>query len=122
MRLLTQNILKCNVNKCSKLDLPLDLIVEKSEIIEAEQQDELLRTVVRRLNWAHLAKTVGALGESLPDQLTEDMLTDKTILAKLHNILFQVHVTEGKLVCGECKRLFPIKNGIPNLLLDDHEV
>ena len=34
----------------------------------------------------------------------------------------QVEVIEGELVCPESGRKFPITNGIPNMLLLEHEV
>lgn len=36
--------------------------------------------------------------------------------------LVQVEVQEGTLVCPESGRRFPIKNGIPNMLLNEDEV
>lgn len=36
--------------------------------------------------------------------------------------LVQVEVQEGLLVCPESGRKFPIKNGIPNMLLNEDEV
>jgi uncharacterized protein YbaR (Trm112 family) len=36
--------------------------------------------------------------------------------------LDQVHVLEGDLVCPESSRKFPIKNGIPNMLLNQDEI
>ena len=36
--------------------------------------------------------------------------------------VFQVEVIEGKLVCPESGREFPINNGIPNMLLNEDEV
>ncbi|XP_020910936.1 multifunctional methyltransferase subunit TRM112 homolog A-like [Exaiptasia diaphana] len=34
----------------------------------------------------------------------------------------KVEVQEGNLVCPESDRKFPVKNGIPNMLLNDDEV
>ena len=34
----------------------------------------------------------------------------------------QIHVTEGALVCPHCERRYPIRNGIPNMLLNEDEV
>lgn len=34
MRILTQNILKCNVKGCVSKDIPLKVVLGKSEIIE----------------------------------------------------------------------------------------
>lgn len=34
----------------------------------------------------------------------------------------QIHVQEGALVCRKCSRQYPITQGIPNMLLNEHEV
>ena len=34
----------------------------------------------------------------------------------------QIHIMEGALVCPNCARRYPIKNGIPNMLLNEDEV
>ena len=123
MRILTQNILMCNVKSCVKKEIPLQLIVDKSEIIESEFNAELIKKTLQKLNWAHFVATSESLGESnMPKELQEENLKNEDFLKKMHNMLFQFHVVEGKLICPECKRVYPIKNGIPNLLLEDSEI
>ena len=56
------------------------------------------------------------------DQPTEEMLIDETVLMTLHKILFDIHIQEGNLVCPESGRKFPIKDGIPNMLLHEDEI
>lgn len=34
----------------------------------------------------------------------------------------QLDVKEGELICPNCNRSFPIKDGVPNLLLNEDEV
>jgi multifunctional methyltransferase subunit TRM112 len=34
----------------------------------------------------------------------------------------QTHIVEGKLVCPNCKREYPIVNGIPNMILNESEI
>lgn len=34
----------------------------------------------------------------------------------------QINVKEGELKCQNCGRAFPIKKGIPNMLLNEEEV
>ena len=67
-----------------------------------------------------LAKELGA--GDLPSELTESMATDETFLKKLHHILLEVRLIEGALVCPESGRKFPVKNSIPNMLLNEDEV
>ena len=122
MRILTQNILMCNIKNCIKKEIPLTLIVNKSEIIESEFNADLVKKTLLRMNWKHLVETAKLMGEeNLPVELKMDLLENMDFLKNLHNILFQFHVVEGSLVCKECKREYVVKNGIPNMLLEDDE-
>ena len=113
----------CNVKTCIKKEIPLALIVDKSEIIETPFNEELIKKTLLKLNWQNFVKTANSLGEKdLPAKLEEEALSNKEFLEKTFNMLFQFHVVEGKLICEECKRAFPINNGIPNMLLEDKEI
>lgn len=50
------------------------------------------------------------------------IISDEDMLQELHHFLFELHVLEGHLVCPESGRRFPIKDGIPNMLLHEDEV
>jgi len=43
------------------------------------------------------------------------------LLRHLHFVVFHVHVVEGHLICPDTGRRFPIKDGIPNLILHEDE-
>lgn len=64
------------------------------------------------------------LRQSLPNELQESHTsgTDNEFLQKLHHILLEIDILEGSLECPETGRLFPITNGIPNMLLNEDEV
>lgn len=56
---------------------------------------------------------------------------DEAFLQALHHVLLQVrsgalmlqlHVVEGEMVCPNCSHTYPIRNGIPNMLLAEHEI
>jgi multifunctional methyltransferase subunit TRM112 len=47
---------------------------------------------------------------------------DEDILRKLHTLLLETSVVEGKLVCGNCGFEYPIKEGVGNFLLPAHLV
>jgi multifunctional methyltransferase subunit TRM112 len=36
--------------------------------------------------------------------------------------LFEIHVMEGVLICPDTQREFPIKDGIPNMILHEDEL
>ena len=59
---------------------------------------------------------------SSEDITAEMIVADEDMLKELHHFLFEIHVLEGHLVCPESGRRFPIKDGIPNMLLHEDEV
>jgi multifunctional methyltransferase subunit TRM112 len=50
------------------------------------------------------------------------MKADETFLRRMHRILFEFDIVKGKLVCEDCGRVYPIVDGIPNLIMDDEEI
>jgi multifunctional methyltransferase subunit TRM112 len=56
------------------------------------------------------------------EDMTDESLSDDSFLRKIHHLLFEVHVIEGYLICPQSGRKFPIKDGIPNMLLHEDEV
>jgi multifunctional methyltransferase subunit TRM112 len=52
----------------------------------------------------------------------ESLESNEEILKKLHQVLLEVEVLEGDLVCPETGRKFPISNGIPNMLVNEDEL
>lgn len=43
-------------------------------------------------------------------------------LQKLHTLLLETGIKEGKLVCGNCGFEYPVKEGVGNFLLPSHLV
>lgn len=58
----------------------------------------------------------------LPVEVPENIPTDTDFLQKLHHVLLEIDIVEGSLECPETGRLFPITDGIPNMLLNEDEV
>lgn len=52
-------------------------------------------------------------------QVTEDTKEDEEVLRKVHHALMEVHLVEGELVCPETGRKFPVRQGVPNMLLHE---
>ncbi|EHY52385.1 hypothetical protein HRR83_003044 [Exophiala dermatitidis] len=52
----------------------------------------------------------------------ESPVVNEEVLKKLHNLLLETGVVEGKLVCGNCGFEYPIKEGVGNFLLPAHLV
>lgn len=125
MRLITHNMLKCNVRGVEK-GYPLKIEALETVIIEAEFDAEMLGGLLGgKVDWAALKKA--ALDLDIPDlegmdEVTPEVLADEVALKKIHHVLLEVHVMEGDLVCPESGRKFGIKEGIPNMLLHEDEV
>lgn len=64
---------------------------------------------------------IGCSGD-LPPAIAENYAADVDFLQKLHHILMEIDIIEGNLECPETGRLFPITEGIPNMLLNEDEV
>ena len=59
---------------------------------------------------------------SLPETLPGGEDVTDALLVDLHRVLFDIHVLEGFLVCPDTGRQFPIKEGIPNMILHEDEL
>ena len=64
---------------------------------------------------------LGHVGK-LPLEAPPEDEEDEDILKAVHHAIIEVEVVEGKLICPESGREFPITNGIPNMLLNEDEV
>jgi multifunctional methyltransferase subunit TRM112 len=99
MRLMTHNMLQCNVKKCTNNNYPLGLEVVRSEMKETEKNPDFIRHIYRRIDVPVLKRTVDALnleGIHFPEELTEEMLQDEVIIDMLHKVLFEVGNSEEK--------------------------
>ncbi|CAM9655621.1 unnamed protein product [Chrysoparadoxa australica] len=127
MRLITHNLLKCNVKGVAQ-DGGFPLIIEAQEIRNTEQEmdPEFILSMLPKLEWQALRDGAKALGLGdewdLPEEVTEEMKSDEDFLRKVHHCLLEVTVVEGALICPDTGRRFPILNAIPNMLLHEHEL
>ena len=81
--------------------------------------------MILRLDWTALrcaARNLNVQDLETYVDVTEEMKGDESFLRCLHHILFEIHVMEGFLICPETGRKFPIRDGIPNMLLHEDEV
>jgi len=77
-----------------------------------------------------LGTQLGIAVPKLPDELppaaadgaAQSSSMDEALQADLHRVLFDIHVQEGFLVCPDTGRNFPIKEGIPNMILHEDEL
>lgn len=78
-----------------------------------------------RLDWPTVRVAAEAVGviQDLPEELNlENSANDSELLQKLHHLLLEIDIVEGQLQCPETGRIFPITQGIPNMLLNEDEV
>ena len=56
------------------------------------------------------------------DEEIDPASAGEELLKEIHHLLFEVHVLEGNLVCPQSGRKFPVRDGIPNMLLNEDEM
>ncbi|KAG0706415.1 hypothetical protein DFH29DRAFT_902263 [Suillus ampliporus] len=121
VRLITHNLLACHVKGCTTNNFPLVFQDVQVELQEAEFNPDFIRNMLPRLEWTALVNAAKQVGDtSLPPE-QPDMMDDE-LLQKLHHVLMEIHVTDGAMVCQNCNHVYPVSNGIPNMLLAEHEI
>ncbi|KAI8818973.1 uncharacterized protein EV422DRAFT_536130 [Fimicolochytrium jonesii] len=122
MRLITHNVLQCHAKQCPPgASYPLALRNVELEAVEAEFNEDFVRRMLDRLDWNVLVDTAFVLGiAQLPKEIPE--LRDTEFLKAVHKVILETRVKEAEMVCNGCGHVYPIKDGIPNMLLQDHEL
>ena len=102
-------------------------------ILEESPMDAGLvkRMVLDKVNYEALVTAVAEIRETglvtelpeIPSERPEESaLEEGPVLEALHVVLFNLHVIEGALICPDTRRRFPIKDGIPNMILHADEL
>ena len=116
MRLLSYISLRSH-GKDVKVGYPLLLQIDDLEVIESECNEDFMRHIIPSLEWSTLQKCAEAVGiEGLPTVYDASLLEDSDFLSFAHNLLLDVHVMKGSLICPETSRIYPINDGIPNMM------
>ncbi|KAI3880899.1 hypothetical protein MKW98_022625 [Papaver atlanticum] len=122
MRLLTHNMLSCNIKGVTN-GFPLGLEIVKHEVKEVEFNSDFIRNMFVKIEWKALVDAAKSMGyEELPEEVDSSMLESDEFLKRFHHALLELHLEEGALVCPETGRKFPVVKGIPNMLLNEDEV
>ncbi|GAA5794897.1 hypothetical protein EDC94DRAFT_591859 [Helicostylum pulchrum] len=123
MRLITHNMLQCHVKNCNNNNFPLRFEDVQVELIEADFNAEFLSNMMNKIEWDALYNTAIQLGiNTLPAQMPEDAEENEEFLKLVHNVLLETHVQQGQMVCPNCAHVYKIRDGIPNMLLAEHEI
>jgi len=137
--------------KTSAASFPLHPRDAELEIVEVDYNPLFLKNIMPRLEWSALrslcsevqinltitpaAETTHAdknpgfqIGlDTLPVEMPEpDTLEEggeaTQVARELHSLLMETTIAEGKLVCGNCRHEYMVKEGIANFLLPAHMV
>ena len=115
MRLLTHNTMKCPAKDVQE-GYPLGLEIEEMEVEESECNVDFLRSLLPTLNWEAIKVAGKACGlGDIPSNFNNELLDDFDFIKAMHNLLFDVHVVKGCLICPESGRRFEIKNRVPDM-------
>lgn len=112
MKILTHNSLKCPVKNVN-VGYPMLLEIADMEIIETECNREFIAHLMPSLDWGGVLIAAKAIGlENMPESYSDSLLTDDSFLLAMHNLLLDVNVIAGEVICPETGRRFPIVNGM----------
>eukprot|EP01147_Barroeca_monosierra_P007747 gene7747-626_t len=124
MKLLTHNLLRSRVKGVLK-GYPLGINATSIETKDVEFNADFIARMLDRIEWIVLVNAATSLGVDpaiIPQEIPSDAAQNEEFLRALHHILLEIEVIEGHLECPESGRHFPIKKGIPNMLLNEDEV
>eukprot|EP00980_Cylindrotheca_fusiformis_P009741 scaffold2149_cov187-Cylindrotheca_fusiformis.AAC.19 len=127
MRLLTHNYLISNV-KGTKDGYPLRIEPSEVTVEESPFDQDLVTRILPKLDYAAVKAALSQVVDKvepkpaeIPESLPDGEIDSPTLEA-LYHVLFNIHVIEGNLVCPDTGRQFPIKQGIPNMILHEDEI
>jgi len=123
MKLLTHNLLICNKKGCDPMkSYPFKIVATAIDKREIEFNPTFVKRMLPNLSWEGLVSAAKDLNFQIPEKLPENVEEDEALLKNLHEVLNEVQITTGNLVCPNCSRQYSIENGIPNMLLNEDEV
>lgn len=122
MRLLTHNSLRCATKNVIK-GYPLGITVEDYEVRESEFNKEFMMHVLPTLEWEGVLIAARVIGiEGMPECFDISLVEDDEFLLAMHNLLLDVHIIKGTLICPESGKTFQVQNGIADMMVEEEEV
>ena len=116
MRILSHNSLKCPAKDVT-VGFPLQLEIDDLEVVETECDPEFIKSLLPTLDWAAITIAANAIGlKGIPKEFDAQLMDDKDFITAMHNLLLDIHVIKGFLVCPESGRRFPIENRIVDMM------
>ncbi|KAI0216589.1 Multifunctional methyltransferase subunit TRM112-like protein [Lamellibrachia satsuma] len=94
------------------------------KVTEVDFNPDFIKKMIPKLEWTVICDAADSIGhlDDLPRELVPGYESDEDFLKKAHHVIMEVEIKEGDLICPETGRKFPIKNGIPNMLLKEDEI
>ena len=114
-------MLQCNAKNVAN-GYPLRIEAAKIETLKTDFNPEIIKNLLPKLDLKVLFKAARELKPDIELPRIDQELDDQEELKKVHHALMELDVIEGNLICPESGRIFPINNGIPNMLLNEDEV
>ena len=117
MRLLTHNSLRCAARGVER-GFPLLIFIEEYEVRESPFNRDFIMQLLPSLQWECLLIAAGAIDPpvtGLPPVFEVALLEDESFLKAMHDLLLDLHVLTGRLVCPETGREFHISDGIADM-------
>jgi multifunctional methyltransferase subunit TRM112 len=126
MRLLTHNVLRANMATSTDKPLkitPIEIRVDEPNPNTTSQREvAFTKSLLPSLDYPALLSGAAALGlNSLPPEITAELVEDEAFLRALYHVLMNVHLVNGMLTCTETGREFPVTDGIVNMMLEESE-
>jgi len=122
MRLLTHNSLK-SIAKGIGEGCPLKLEIDEMEVRESEVNLTFIKALIPGLDWEGVLVAAAAVGlQGMPAKFNAAVLEDESFLRAVHNLLLDIHVQKGSLVCPDTGTRYPITDGLPNMMLPEGDL
>ena len=116
MKLYVHHFLRNN-SKDVTTGYPLNLVVHEQRVVETPFKRENTLHLLANLNWEVLLLAAESCGfNNLPAELTDEIVNEEGFCEAMHRVLFDVDIVEGELICPETGKVFPIHNGIPDMM------
>lgn len=122
MRLLTHNSLK-SIAKGTRDGFPLKLEIDEMEVRESEVNLSFVKDLIPGLDWNGVLVVAAAVGlQGMPAKFNKAILEDESFLKAVHNLLLDIHIQRGTLVCPDTGTRYPILDGLPNMTLPEGDL
>jgi multifunctional methyltransferase subunit TRM112 len=109
---------------------PLKIEATQVVVEESPMDSDLVKKTLAKLEYSAVVTALQEIADATdpkPPEIPTELPADggeieSSVLEALYHVLFNIHVIEGDLICPDTGRRFPIKQGIPNMVLHEDEI